>query len=164
MSIAPRRQTKPRHHDISIVRMVGASPDKVFGAWLHPAHLSHWWGPRDFSTPNVEVDPKPGGTFRTCIRSTQGDDYWARGTFKEIDAPRRLVFTHAWEDERGTEMDERLVTVEFTETDGKTRVAFHIGGFDSIASRDSEIEGWNECLDRLVLHFADARKTSDSNR
>jgi uncharacterized protein YndB with AHSA1/START domain len=166
MSIAAQKQPKFRHHEITITRIVSAAPDKAFEAWLHPGHLSRWWGPRDgrrdFSTPHVEVDPRPGGTFRTCIRSPQGDDYRARGVYTEIDPPRHLVFTHGWENEHGEAGHERLVTVEFAETDGKTRVAFRIGGFESIEDRDSEVEGWNECMDRLVQYFSDVQQASGS--
>ncbi len=163
MTVAAQRQPAGSgRHEIALVRAVDASADKVFQAWLDPGQLSNWWGPRDFTTPHAEVDPRPGGTFRTCIRSTRHGDYWARGIVKEFDAPRRLVFTHAWEDERESEGYERLVTVEFRKTGGKTRVTFRIGGFDSVASRDSEVEGWNECLDRLVRHFAEGRKPSAS--
>ncbi len=164
MPLAAKRQPKDAYHEIAITRIVDTSPDKVFQAWLDPGHLSHWWGPRHFSAPHVEVDPRPGGTFRTCIRSGRRDDYWARGIFKEIDAPRRLVFTHAWEYEPGVGAEGRLVTVEFAGTGGKTRVAFRIAGYDSMASRDSEIEGWNECLDRLVRYFADVRRRPEPAR
>ena len=166
MSTARPKQGRSQGREITITRIVGAAPDKVFEAWLRPDHLSRWWGPRDgrrdFLTPHVEVDPRPGGTFRTCIRSPRGDDYWARGTYTEIDAPHHLAFTHGWENEHGEVGYERQVTVTFTETDGKTRVAFRISGFDSIGSRDSEVEGWNECLDRLVQYFADGRQASAS--
>ncbi len=157
MATAARKQPEPPRRDISIVRVVDASPGKVFKAWIDPDHLAHWWGPRDFSTPHVEVDPRPGGAFRTCIRSPRGDDYRASGTVKEIDAPRRLVFTHGWENEREAE---RVVTVEFSTTDGKTRVDFHIAGFDSDASRDGEIEGWTGCLERLVRYMAGEKRPS----
>lgn len=159
MKVAAQRQQQPRQHEIAITRVVDGAPGKVFEAWIHAGHLARWWGPRDrgrdFSTPHVEVDPRPGGAFRTCIRSPQGEDYWARGAYTEIDSPRRLAFTHGWENERGEAGRERLVTVDFAESAGKTRVSFHIGGFESIEERDGEIEGWNECMDRLVRYFAD---------
>jgi uncharacterized protein (TIGR02246 family) len=166
MSIAALKQPKTEDYEITITRIVDAAPDQVFAAWLDPEHLSRWWGPRDgrrdFSTPYVEVDPKPGGIFRTCIRSPHGDDYWARGVFTEIDAPRRLAFTHGWENERGEVEHERPVTVELTDAGGKTQVAFRISGYDSIESYTSEVEGWNECLDRLVRYFAEGRQISAS--
>jgi uncharacterized protein YndB with AHSA1/START domain len=163
-----KKPTHTRDLEIAITRIVGVMPDKVFEAWLRSAHLSRWWGPRegrqDFSTPHVEVDPRPGGIFRNCIRSPRGDDYWARGVYKTIDAPRRLAFTHGWENEHGAVDHERIASVEFTETDGKTRAAFRISGFDSLASRDSEIEGWNECLDRLVQYFAEDTQSKNESQ
>ncbi len=158
------KQMKSEDHEITITRIVDAAPDKVFAAWLDPAQLSRWWGPRDglrdFTTPNVEVDPKLGGTFRTCIRSPRGDDYWAHGVFTEIDSPRRVGFTHGWENERGEVDHERPVTVEFTDIGGRTRVGFRISGFDSQESSNSEVEGWHQCLDRLVGHFSAERQAS----
>ncbi len=159
MTVAARKRVEPRDDAIAITRVVRAAPDKVFEAWTDAGHLSQWWGPRDgrrdFSTPRVEVDLRPGGAFRTCIRSPRGDDYWARGTYSEIDPPRRLAFSHAWENERGEARHERTVTVDFAETGARTRVAFRIAGFRSLAERDGEIEGWNQCLDRLVRYFAE---------
>ncbi len=153
MAFAVHRRLKSRHHEITITRIVGAPPDKVFEAWLQPGSLSRWWGPRDFTTPHVEIDPRPGGTFRTCIRSPRGEEYRACGVYTEINPPDGLVFTHGWEDESGKAEHERLASVEFTESDGKTRITFRIGGFASAESRDGEIEGWNECMERLVRYF-----------
>ncbi len=164
MAIAAHKRLKPEQHEITITRIVDGAPDKVFEAWLEPDHLSQWWGARegrtDFTTPHVKVDPRKGGTFRTCIRSPQGEDYWARGVYMEIDPPRHLAFSHGWEDDEGETGQKRLVTVDFTESGGRTRVEFRIAGFESSASRDSEIEGWNECLDRLVRYFAERQRTS----
>lgn len=148
-----------RGWEIEATRVIDAAAGDVFDAWIDADHLAHWWGPRDgrenFTTPHVEVEPWPGGVFRTCIRSPKGQDYWARGVFREVDAPRRLVFTHGWEDEHGEVESERRVAVEFAgiERTGKTRVALHITGYQSPQSRNSETGGWNECLDRLVEYF-----------
>jgi PhnB protein len=48
--------------------------------------------------------------------------------------------------------------------EGKTRVAFCISGFDSMASRALEIEGWNECLDRLVQYFAEDSQSKNESQ
>jgi uncharacterized protein YndB with AHSA1/START domain len=144
---------------ISITRVVSAPPAQVFRAWLDSDQLSHWWGPRsgrtDWTTPHVQIEPQLGGTFRTCIRSPEGQDYWARGTFREITAPRRLAFTHAWENDSHPASPARSVIVELTPCGDQTRLTFHIDGYDRSDVRDGEIEGWHECLDRLVLHFRD---------
>lgn len=148
-----------QNHEIRTTRHVGAMPEQVFAAWLDPQQLTRWFGPRDgdrdFTTPHAETDPRAGGTYRVCIRSPQGDEYWANGRYEEIEAPHRLVFTHGWEDEHGHVDHHRRVEVGVTERDGGTEVSFAIGGFRDEADRDSEVEGWNDCLDRLVAHFAE---------
>ena len=78
-----------------------------------------------------------------------------RGVYREIVEPDRIVFTFAWEDEKGDPGHETLVTVTFAEHDGKTKLTFHQAVFESIAVRDSHREGWSECFDRLEAHLAE---------
>src|SRR5690606_12990946 len=130
----------------------------VFASWVCTDHLAHWFGPRDgdqdFTTPHVLNDPRPDGTYRICIRSPQGVDYWMRGQYKVVDPPSRLVFSHGWEDQAGAVEHEGQITVEFSPHEGKTRVQFRKSGFPSESAREGEVGGWNECLDRLVAYFA----------
>lgn len=148
---------------ITIIRIVSAAPAEVFGAWIDKEHLRQWWGPRsgqiDWTTPSVALVPEPGGVFQTCIRSPSGDEYRARGSFQEIEMPERIVFTHGWENQSGEVEQQRVVTVQFTPSEEMTRLSFHISGYESVASRDSEIEGWTECLDRLVKRFRHGPET-----
>ncbi len=78
-----------------------------------------------------------------------------QGVYREIVEPDRIVFTFAWEDEKGEPGHETLVTVTFAEHDGKTKLTFHQAVFESIADRDSHREGWSECFDRLEAYLAE---------
>ena len=88
------------------------------------------------------------------MRKPDGTDLWLGGVYQEIDAPKRLVFTHAWLDENGNPGPETLVTVTLTERAGKTEMSFRQSGFDSLESRDGHAGGWNECFDRLEEFLA----------
>jgi uncharacterized protein (TIGR02246 family) len=156
---------------IAITRLVDGSPAEVFEAWLAPKHLAQWWGPRDgtidFTTPHVSTDPRVGGKYRIAIRSPRdGAEYWAGGTYLQLDNPNRLVLSFAWEPINGQPTGDRTITVDFAPSGEKTVVAFRIDGFASVEDRDSEIEGWNECLDRLVRYFSAAalRSRADDER
>ena len=70
------------------------------------------------------------------------------GQYREIEEDERIVYTFAWDDVPGQPGPETLVTVTFTEQDGKTVQTFHQTPFTSVESRDSHIGGWNECFDR----------------
>ena len=70
------------------------------------------------------------------------------------------MFTHAWEDGRGGTSPETLVTVSFTELDGKTKMVFRQTGFDSKASRDGHEGGWSSSFADLDRYLAEAQRPS----
>jgi uncharacterized protein YndB with AHSA1/START domain len=149
--------TTPRpQHELVITRIFDAPRRLVFKVWSQPEHLVRWWGPRGFTTPSLAVDVRPGGRFRTCIRSAEGRDSWMSGVYREVVEPERLVFTFAWEKD-GERGHETLVTVTFAEQGGKTELTFHQAVFETVEDRDSHEDGWSQCLDRLAAYREDAQ-------
>jgi uncharacterized protein YndB with AHSA1/START domain len=145
--------TIPAEPELLITRVLDAPPSLVFKVWTQPEHMVRWLGPKDFTAPSCEMDLRPGGAWRACIRSAEGTDHWMQGVYREVVEPERLVFTFAWEDQ-GQPGHQMLVTVTFAEQDGKTRLTFHQAPFESVESRDSHQSGWSECFDRLEDYLA----------
>lgn len=77
---------------------------------------------------------------------------WMGGQFREIEKDKRIAYTFAWEDGRDQPGVDTLVTVTFTEQDGKTVQSFHQAPFISVEARDSHVGGWNECFDREQVY------------
>lgn len=140
--------------DLVITRVFDAPRSLVFEAWTDSKHVASWWGPKDFTITSCTVEFRPGGAWRTCMRSPQGVDHWASGVYREIVAPERLVFTFAWDAGQEQQSRDTTITVNFEELDGKTKLIFHQAFFDSVPDRDSHREGWNECFDRLGAYLA----------
>lgn len=136
-------------HEFIITRVFDAPRALVFEAWSKPEHLERWCGPRGFTIPSGEMNFRPGGAWRSCLRSAEGVDHWVGGVYREIVPPERIVFTHAWEDEAGKPGHETVVTLIFTQFGAKTKLTLHQAGFTSTASRDGHEGGWSETLDRL---------------
>ena len=67
-----------------------------------PEHMVRWLGPKGFTAPSCEIDLRPGGAWRACIRSPEGTDHRMQGVYREIAPPERLVFTFAWEKRRAS--------------------------------------------------------------
>ena len=140
--------------ELVVTRTFDAPRALVFAAWTNPEHLVRWWGPKGFTTPSCAMEVRPGGGFRTVMRSPEGTVHRLRGRYREVVPPERLVFTFAWEDEAGRPGHETLVTVTLAEAGGKTRLTLHQAVFERVESRSSHHEGWRECLDRLAAFLA----------
>lgn len=154
---SPRSAPAP---ELVITRVFDAPARLVFRAWTEPEHLVHWSAPRGFTITHCEGDLRPGGAWRSCMRSPAGEDLWLGGVYREIVEGERLVFTHAWDGKDGRPGHETVVTVAFTEAGGKTTMIFRQAGFESVEARDGHRGGWTECFDRLAEHFVTARRAT----
>jgi len=143
-------------HEVVITRTFDAPRALVFKAWSAPEHMVRWLGPRNFTAPLCTLDFRPGGAYRACICSPDGQEYWMRGIYREIMEPERIVFTFSWEED-GERGRENLVTVTFAEQGNETRMTFRQAFFESESERDSHNEGWSECFDRLAQFLAGER-------
>ena len=105
----------------------------------------------------METDPRPGGIFKLCIRAANGRDYWVRGQFREVDAPRHLVITCAADDAKGVERLQEVIDVTFTESQGRTTVVINAvarGPSDEAAAMLKGMDqGWAQTVDRLGAHL-----------
>ena len=145
---------------LRLERTFDAPREEVFDAWTNPEVLKRWWAVGlDWETPLAEVDLREGGRYRLTMRTPTGESHTVGGEYSEISRPERLVYTWAWEAEEANQVgtDETLVTVEFAEEDGGTRVVLTHSGFPSADSRDRHAHGWNGCLDNLERVFAGER-------
>ncbi len=137
---------------LTLNRRYGAPREAVFRASTDAQVLKQWFAPGDdFSVSEVETDVRVGGRYRIVMRSTDGEAHRVGGVYREIEAPRRLVFTWAWE---STPERESLVTVELKETGGGTELVLTHEAFVDADARDKHREGWDGCLARLSRVFA----------
>jgi len=61
-----------RERELVITRIFDAPRHVVFRAWTEPDRVARWWGPQGFVTTYCDMDIRPGGTFRVCMRSPEG--------------------------------------------------------------------------------------------
>ena len=111
---------KPAENELLITRVFDAPRELVWDAWTDPRLARQWWGPRDYPAVHIEMDVRPGGCWRSRLRSTAtGQELWNGGVFREVAPPERLVFTFAWEEE-GERGLESVVTVILVEQNRRT--------------------------------------------
>jgi len=143
-----------RERELVITRIFDAPRHLVFQAWTEPDRATRWWGPQGFVTTYCNLDVRPGGAFRVCMRSPAGAEHWKQGVYREVVEPERLVFTFAWEDAEGKPGHQTLVTVTFAEHGNKTELTLHQAVFESVARRDEHRRGWASTLERFAEYLA----------
>ena len=115
--------------------------------------LREWWCPPGWIAGEIEIDLRPGGTYRIEMRRIGGDERVAvRGEFLEVTPPRRLVYTWIWEG-AFAEMAPTLVTVEIDGSPDETLLTLRHENFVDPGTRHQHRTGWIAAcnrLDRLV--------------
>jgi uncharacterized protein YndB with AHSA1/START domain len=144
----------PAEREIVLTRVFDAPRALVFKAWTDPKLMAQWWGPKGFTNPICELDPRVGGTWRIVMRTPDGHEYPCDGVYREIVKPERLVFTNIARDKDGNPVIDGLTTVTFTEHDGKTTLTLRTRGtavVDYAAAYLLGMEtGWTQSLERLA--------------
>ena len=143
--------TTPSDLEIKIRREFAAPADLVFKAWTTPEYVQRWWSGEDAPVVLCEIDLRVGGTWRYVTRMADGVELGWHGTYRQIEAPHRLVSTEVFE---GFPDGEALNTLTLEEGDGVT-VLTALVLHASIENRDGHLNSGMEGSMQLALNRFD---------
>jgi len=69
----------------------------VWKVMTEPQHVARWWGTDGQSNDPVSLDVRPGGKWRIVSHDPDGNDYIFIGEYREVDEPRKFVWTFGME-------------------------------------------------------------------
>lgn len=136
---------------VEVRRTIRATRQRVFDAWTKPEEMKKWSAPGPMVAPLAEIDLRVGGGFRVHMRGPDGIEHRVVGVYREIDPPKKLVYTWMWESKPGAA--DTLVTVEFLDLGDRTEVVLRHTGFPTTAERDNHEKGWLGCITKLEALF-----------
>src|SRR5215510_9143120 len=67
--------------DLVLERVIDIPPQKVWRAWTTPEQLKRWFTPKPWTTVDCEIYLRPGGIFRTVMRSPEGQEFPGAGCY-----------------------------------------------------------------------------------
>jgi uncharacterized protein YndB with AHSA1/START domain len=142
--------TLPADTQILITREFGAPRHLVYKAWTTPELIKRWWSGDRGEVTIAEVDLRVGGAWRYVMTATGGFEVAFHGEYREIVPGERIVSTEVFEGMPGAEA---VVTVTFTEKDGRTTLAMLVQ-HATREQRDAHIGsgmegGMQEAMDHL---------------
>jgi len=151
--------------ELTITRVFDAPRDLVFKTWTDAKMLAQWFGPQGFTNPVCECDARVGGKIHIVMRANDEiakqmgfRDAPMRGEFKQVDPPKRLVFTNSAVDADDNVILQGLTTVTFEEHDNKTKMTFHTvasGTQPQVVFMLQGMEaGWTQSFDKMDALFA----------
>jgi len=133
---------------LQLRRRFEAPRDRVFRAWVEADALKRWFCPNDDGEVVVtELDPRVGGRYRVEMRFPDST-FIVSGSYEEVRAPERLVFT--WTMEGNHPVDETRVVVEFHAQGQATELVLTHERFVSLEDRERHNHGWEGCLAHLT--------------
>jgi uncharacterized protein YndB with AHSA1/START domain len=149
-----------------ITRRLPATTDRVFAAWTEPAQLDRWFAHLPPAVPTT-VDLRVGGCWQLEMVETPQRRYLTGGTYREIDAPGRLVFswgvTGGWPEFDPERPDDvPLVTVDLSPAGAETDMRVTMSLAKDMS--DDDVRHWfdlgikggmTQTVDRILLLFGD---------
>jgi uncharacterized protein YndB with AHSA1/START domain len=150
--------------DLVLERVVPVPRELVWSAWTTPEHVKQWFTPAPWSTVDCEIDLRPGGIFRTVMRSPEGEEFPNLGCYLEIIPNEKLVWTNALApgfrpipplppaEDCSDLLFTAMITLEPHENGTKyTALVIHKDEADCRKHADIGFhEGWGAALDQLV--------------
>ena len=141
---------------LEVRRTIRAPRQRVFDAWTKTEELKAWHAPGPLTVSLAEIDLRPGGKYRIHMREPGGKEHRASGVYREIDPPRKIVYSWGWDGDHPVK--DSTVTIEFFERGDATEVVLTHSGITHDDQRKGHTDGWTSIMEKLAAHFEGAPK------
>lgn len=89
----------PTTNTVRLHRVLRATPDRVYRAFLTPAAMAKWLPPNGFTGTVHEMDARVGGRHRMSFTNfTSGQSHSFGGTYVELTPNERIRYTDRFDD------------------------------------------------------------------
>lgn len=142
-------------HHVEVRRVIPASREEIFAAWLDPESIRHWMCPGDVLSAEAQIDARVGGRYRILMKSErQVHDH--SGEYQVIDPPSKLVFT--WTT-KGATTQPTLITIELFERGTHTELVLRHQRFAAGEEASRYESGWGTIAEKLAGYLAKSRRS-----
>ncbi len=154
-----KSEVSPADLSLKLERVFDAPRALVFEACSKKEHINRWMCPNGFTIPESSGDFRVGGKWRSDMRSPDGEPYPMEGVYEKIVTNELIVSSHTWIGDDGKPEHWTTLTFRFEDAgEGKTRLTLEHVNLRSKESRDSHVDGWGQCLDKLGPLLAEMQK------
>ena len=143
-----KSEVKVGDDHLQITRIFDAPRQMVFAFWKTVDQLEQWWGCKDTTKLECEMDFRVGGFFTCVMQIRDAGEFTYKGQYDEIIEPAKIAY-HADFGPVTTR-----VMVEFIDMGGKTKMVLTQVGFPSQEICGRVSTGTTESFDKLEAALA----------
>lgn len=131
-------------------RVLRATPERVYRAFLDPDAMAKWLPPHGFTGKVHHLEPRVGGTYKMSFANfTSGKSHSFGGEYLELVPHERLRWTDRFDDPNLP--GEMTVTVRLKNVMVGTEVNIVQEGLPDVIPPDACTLGWQESLTLLAM-------------
>jgi len=138
-------KTNESSNTIRLHRVIRATPEKIYRAFLDAEAMSKWLPPNGFTCKVHHLDAKVGGTYKMSFMNfTTGKSHSFGGTYLELTPHERIRYTDKFDDPNLP--GEIQTTITLKKVSGGTEVNIMQEGVPGIIPAEACYLGWQESL------------------
>jgi uncharacterized protein YndB with AHSA1/START domain len=133
---------------LRMTRVLPAPREAVWVSMTDHGELAKWWGPKGFTVPDIDFEPRVGESYRIAMQPPDGEPFHLDGEFREVEPPTRLAYTFRW-DPPDPDDRETLVVISLRDAGDQTEVELSQGEFATRARLELHDGGWTDSFEKL---------------
>jgi uncharacterized protein YndB with AHSA1/START domain len=134
---------------VRLHRVLRATPDRVYRAFLDPDAMVKWLPPNGFTAKVHQMDAKVGGTYKMSFKNfTTGSSHSFGGKYLELVPNKLLRYTDRFDDPNLP--GEMLTTIQITPVSVGVELNITQEGLPSVIPLEACYLGWQESLTLLA--------------
>jgi uncharacterized protein YndB with AHSA1/START domain len=136
-------------HTIRLHRVLRATPERIYRAFLDPNAMAKWLPPNGFTGKVHHLDAKIGGTYKMSFTNfTTGKSHSFGGTYVELTPNERIRYTDKFDDPNLP--GEMQVTIVLKAVSCGTELNITQEGVPAFIPAEACYLGWQESLTLLA--------------
>jgi uncharacterized protein YndB with AHSA1/START domain len=141
--------TTTNTHTIRLHRVLRATPERIYRAFLDADAMVKWLPPHGFTGKIHHMDAKVGGTYKMSFTNfTSGKSHAFGGTYLELVPHERLRYTDKFDDPNVP--GEMQTTITLKQVSVGTEVSIVQEGVPGVIPAEACYLGWQESLTLLA--------------
>jgi len=134
---------------IQLHRVLRATPERVYRAFLDPDAMVKWFPPNGFTAKVHQIDAKVGGAYKVSFTNlSTGKSHSFGGTYVELTPHQRIRYTDKFDDPNLS--GEMQTTITLKEVSCGTELNIVQEGVPAVIPAEAGYLGWQESVTLLA--------------